>query len=42
MPAVQNSTVGEGSTAGSKESGVITNELASTIDEGLYFYEQVE
>lgn len=29
-------------TGGSKESKSISNELASAINDGLYFYEQVE
>ncbi|KAK9280617.1 hypothetical protein L1049_014312 [Liquidambar formosana] len=36
----QNSGIGEGSGTGKKESKSISNELASTINDGLYFYEQ--
>ncbi|KAA8544479.1 hypothetical protein F0562_022481 [Nyssa sinensis] len=36
----QNSGTGEGSRSGVKESKSISNELASTINDGLYFYEQ--
>ncbi|XP_062082377.1 la-related protein 1A isoform X2 [Humulus lupulus] len=36
----QNSGVIDGSTIGGKESKPISNELASTINDGLYFYEQ--
>lgn len=39
---MQNSRVGEGSKTGDKESKTISNELASAINDGLYFYEQVE
>lgn len=40
--AVQNSGIGEGSKSDRKESNSFSNELASTINDGLYFYEQVE
>lgn len=36
----QNSRVGEESKTGDKESKTISNELASAINDGLYFYEQ--
>ncbi|PON74068.1 Transcriptional repressor poly-beta-hydroxybutyrate-responsive [Parasponia andersonii] len=36
----QNSGIGDGSTTGVKESKPISNELASAINDGLYFYEQ--
>ncbi|XP_030504606.1 la-related protein 1A isoform X1 [Cannabis sativa] len=36
----QNSGVIDGSTIGGKQSKSISNELASTINDGLYFYEQ--
>lgn len=39
---MQNCKVGEGSKTDDKESKTISNELASAINEGLYFYEQVE
>lgn len=39
---LQNSGVGDGSSTGSKESIPISTELASAINDGLYFYEQVE
>lgn len=39
---MQNSRVGEGSKTGDEESKTISNELASAINDGLYFYEQVE
>ena len=39
---VQNSGTGEGSKAGVKDSKSISSELAAVIDDGLYFYEQVE
>ena len=39
---VQNSGTGEGSKAGVKDSKSISSELAAVIDDGLYYYEQVE
>lgn len=39
---MQNCRAGEGSKTDDKESKTISNELASAINEGLYFYEQVE
>ena len=39
---MQNSAIKERSTNGGKESKSISKELASTINDGLYFYEQVE
>ncbi|KAB2606323.1 la-related protein 1A-like [Pyrus ussuriensis x Pyrus communis] len=38
--SVQNSRVGKGSKHDDKESKTISNELASAINDGLYFYEQ--
>ena len=38
---LQNSLVDEGFSTGGEESKPISNELASTINDGLYFYEQV-
>ena len=39
---MQNSGTDEGSKAGAKDSKSISSELAAVIDDGLYFYEQVE
>lgn len=39
---MQNSVSGEGSRTGDKESKPISKEQASTISDGLYYYEQVE
>ena len=42
LSALQNSRTGEGSGNGAQESKSISNELASAINDGLFFYEQVE
>lgn len=39
---MQNIRVGEDNRAGARESESISNELASAINDGLYFYEQVD
>jgi len=39
---VQNGDPKQGYRGGGKESNSISNELASAINDGLYFYEQVE
>lgn len=39
---VQNGDPKQGSGDGGKESKSISNELASAINDGLYFYEQVQ
>lgn len=39
---VQNSEAGDGSKADAKDSKSISSELAAVINDGLYFYEQVE
>lgn len=39
---LQNSCIGERSKSGDKGLSSISNELASALNDGLYFYEQVE
>ena len=39
---LQNNRTGEGSGTGAHESKSISNELATAINDGLVFYEQVE
>lgn len=39
---MQNSEISEGNRAGGVDAKSISRELASAINDGLYFYEQVE
>lgn len=42
LSVLQNNRTGEGAGAGVQESKSISNELATAINDGLFFYEQVE